>query len=184
MEAQETIKLIAAISGMACLACGIVALFIDLRASGTVDVSGRVKGKVKTGSAGVMLLFFGVLLLGMVVFKGTTRSRMVSYETVSAFTPTGVAHVLPNGSGFSDVINRGFKFTEIKQLIQEPIRAAQPTMRSIISTNWEFSRTIQSPDLSNWQQLSYVPASNNFSVFADASTVPISRRFYRAAVKE
>lgn len=70
MHSQELIKIIAAVAAAACVAFGILALFRGLRVDGEVDVSALFKGKVKTGSAGVLLLFFGVALFGIVVMKG------------------------------------------------------------------------------------------------------------------
>ena len=70
MTPQEIIKLIAAFAGFLCIAFGIKALFSGIRAEGEVDLSGLVKGKVKTGSAGVLLLFFGTIILVSLIFKG------------------------------------------------------------------------------------------------------------------
>jgi hypothetical protein len=80
MDTQNVIKLIAAVSGAMCMMFGIVALFKGLKAHGMVDISAIAKGKIKTGSAGVMLLFFGAMILAILVAKGERTSRYESYD--------------------------------------------------------------------------------------------------------
>ena len=76
METQQLIKLLGTASALACIAFGIVALFRGIRADGEVDISALFKGKIKTGSAGVLLLFFGVALFAVIVLKGYTSESI------------------------------------------------------------------------------------------------------------
>jgi hypothetical protein len=94
MHSQEFIKVLAAVAAAACVAFGILALFRGLRADGEVDVSALFRGKVKTGSAGVLLLFFGVALFGIVVMKGYQSQT----QEQTRRNPAGVVVVSPNGS--------------------------------------------------------------------------------------
>lgn len=70
MHTQENIKLLAAIVATGCITFGILALFRGLRADGKVNISALFKGTLETGSAGVLLLFFGVALFAIVIIKG------------------------------------------------------------------------------------------------------------------
>jgi hypothetical protein len=88
MANQELIKLICALAAFACVASGIYGLFIGLRAEGLVDFSALLRGKLKTGSAGVMLLFFGAVLFGMLVLKGATATKRDITEIVGPVSAT------------------------------------------------------------------------------------------------
>jgi hypothetical protein len=72
---QEYIKLICALAAFICISFGVFALFSGLKADGVVDITALVKGKIKTGSAGIMLLFFGTVLFGMLILKGASDTK-------------------------------------------------------------------------------------------------------------
>ncbi len=69
-ESQEIIKVISSINGTICIVVGIIALFRGVKAEGEVDIQALFKGKIKTGSAGIILLFIGALLITVPVLKG------------------------------------------------------------------------------------------------------------------
>lgn len=57
--------------GTVCIIWGIIALFRGLKAEGVIDIKAAlINGKVKTGSAGIILLFCGVVLFAMPILKG------------------------------------------------------------------------------------------------------------------
>lgn len=70
-ESQEIIKLISAANGTVCIVCGVIALFRGLKAGGVIDIKAAfINGKVKPGSAGIILLFCGIVLFALPIFKG------------------------------------------------------------------------------------------------------------------
>jgi hypothetical protein len=71
---EEWIKLIAAIGSFTCVLSGIIAVFRGIQAEGEIDLSGVISGRIKTGSAGVLLIFFGVIVFSVLIGKGVTRS--------------------------------------------------------------------------------------------------------------
>jgi len=87
MENQEHIKLIVTFVGAFCVVMGVVALFLGLKADGMVDFSAVAKGKIKSGSAGVFLLFFGAIILMVIVLHGnkTSYERTIEGANVNGF---------------------------------------------------------------------------------------------------
>jgi hypothetical protein len=75
VNSQEIIKLTAALAALLCIVAGIVALFRGLKAEGVIDFSALAKGKLKTGSAGIVLLFFGTFIFATLILKGYSEER-------------------------------------------------------------------------------------------------------------
>lgn len=105
METQQLIKLMAAIAAACCIGFGIFALFRGLKAEGSIKISSLLKGEIKTGSAGLFLLFFGLVLFSTIIIKGETKRFHVTEETSSqpvsqpvAATPTHVQAVAQDSS--------------------------------------------------------------------------------------
>ena len=98
MNSQEIIKLIAAIGALFCIIAGIIALFRGLKAEGTIDFSAIAKGKLKTGSAGIVLLFFGSMLFAVLILKGSRIEREEDpFGGIRTFESHAPAHApLPN----------------------------------------------------------------------------------------
>jgi hypothetical protein len=97
MDNQELIKWIASpLAGLICIVMGIVAIFRGLRADGAIDLAALAKGKVKTGSMGLLLLFFGSVLITALVIHEKETSR--------------VTIRLPNGTTETMVFARDFHF--------------------------------------------------------------------------
>jgi hypothetical protein len=82
MEPQDIIKLLAAGTASAIMAFGIRALFKGIKADGVVDINALAKGKIKTGSAGVLLLFFGTILFTALIFKGSHTTIERRLDTI------------------------------------------------------------------------------------------------------
>lgn len=69
-ESQEIIKIISAGNGTLCSIVGIIAIFRGIKAESEIDIQALFKGKIKTGSAGIILLFIGALLIAVPILKG------------------------------------------------------------------------------------------------------------------
>jgi len=82
MNSQEIIKLTAAFAALLCIITGIVALFRGLKADGVVDFSAIAKGKLKTGSAGIVLLFFGSVIFTALILKGRSYEHMPGRDLI------------------------------------------------------------------------------------------------------
>lgn len=82
MDHQDIIKIMAASLASICILTGIYALFKGLKADGEIDLKGLVSGKVKTGSAGVILLFFGTIIFCSLIAKGYNfeSNKIQSYD--------------------------------------------------------------------------------------------------------
>lgn len=81
MCTHDIIKLISAVNGTVCIVFGIIALFRGIKADGVVEIGALIKGKIKTGSAGILLLFFGIVLIGMPVLKGKEEIKPLDIRT-------------------------------------------------------------------------------------------------------
>ncbi len=99
MSSQEIIKLIAAGIASICVLAGLFALFKGLKAEGEIDLGGLVQGKVKTGSAGVIMLFFGTIIFCTLIVKGSSTSL---YDTEKG-TRIDMKNTIEGGYSLDDI---------------------------------------------------------------------------------
>ncbi len=77
LQTQQKIKLIAAFSAFVCIVTGIVAIYCGIKADGVIKLSGLAKGEIKSGSGGVLLLFFGVIIFITLIMKGSKTKEEI-----------------------------------------------------------------------------------------------------------
>jgi hypothetical protein len=64
MDVRDTIRLIIAVAGAVFFGIGILMLYVGIKAEGSLDVStGLFSGQLKTGDAGVIVLFLSFILM-------------------------------------------------------------------------------------------------------------------------
>ncbi len=80
MTTQEIIKIIAAVSAFICIVTGIVAMFRGIKADGVIKLSGLAKGEIKSGSGGVLLLFFGAIIFISLIIKGEKTEKVTDKD--------------------------------------------------------------------------------------------------------
>jgi hypothetical protein len=93
---QVIAKLGCTAGGLFCLVVGVIALFKGLQADGEMDFSALARGKLKTGSAGVILLVIGAVLLCCVVMKGYEGTTVAIAGGPGSGPTTRVASTLPS----------------------------------------------------------------------------------------
>lgn len=73
---KEFRKTITLISGILLLFAGIFLLYIGTSAKGTVDFSSNlIKGKIETGSAGMLALFIGLIIVYTAIYEPKDNNR-------------------------------------------------------------------------------------------------------------